>query len=60
MLVIEILEIETLILGEEQQTDGLDDTIVTTEVKHSVNVSNNRGKICLCLHCNASSSGFVC
>ena len=46
MLVIEILGIETLIHGEEQETDGLDDTTVMTEVKHSVNISNNRGKIC--------------
>ena len=52
MPIIEILDIETLIL-DEKRTGGLDGTTI---MKHSVNISNHRSKICLCLHCNVSNS----
>ena len=39
---------DLLILGEGT-TDGLDDTTITAEPEYSVNTSNNRNKVFLCL-----------
>ena len=37
-------------------TQGLDDTMLTTEVQYSINFSRSNGKFCLSLHCNGSNS----
>ena len=41
-------------------TQGLDDTKLTAEAQHSINVSRSNKKFCLSLHYNGSNSFFIC
>ena len=41
-------------------TQGLDDTTLTAEAQHSINVSRSNKKFCLSLHYNGSNSFFIC
>ena len=44
---------DILVLGE-RPTQGLDDTMITTEAKYSINFSRSNRKFCLSLHYNSS------
>ena len=49
---------DILVLGE-RPTQGLDDTMITTEAKYSINFSRSNRKFCLSLHYNGSSIFYL-
>ena len=49
---------DILVLGE-RPTQGLDDTMITTETKYSINFSRSNRKFCLSLHYNGSSISYL-
>ena len=50
---------DILVLGEGA-TLGLDGTVITAEVKYSINFSRSQRKFCSNLHYNVSNSFFIC